>query len=222
MRLSLCAPARRIRLSHRSLTGRTATGGSSVSFESALERDWSILLDFDPDVAGFLEQPFTLSYAHEGRQHHYTPDFMAEFGRQTGQSKRVVYEVKYRDELRRDWLEYRPRFQAANRHCRAQGWTFTILTEQEIRTPLLENAKFLRQYPTIRVKPLVRSRLIETLHSLGPTTLEELLTTACAGVHSREETLPTLWSLIATRQVVCDLHQPLMMYSEIRPMVACS
>lgn len=222
MRLSLGVPARRIRLSHRSLTGRTATGGSSVTFESSLERDWSILLDFDPDVTGFLEQPFTLPYEHEGRQHHYTPDFMAEFGSQTGQIKRVVYEVKYRDELRRDWQEYRPRFQAANGHCRAQGWTFTILTEREIRTPLLENAKFLRKYPMTRAKPLVQARLIETLHSLGPTTLQELLTTTCAGAHSREETLPTLWCLIAARQVVCDLHQPLMMYSDIRPLEVCS
>lgn len=222
MRLSLGVPARRLRLSHRSLTGRTATGGSSVTFESALERDWSILLDFDPDVAGFLEQPFTLSYSHEGRQHHYTPDFMAEFGRQTGQSKRVVYEVKYRDELRRDWQEYLPRFQAANRHCRAQGWTFTILTDLEIRTPYLENAKFLRRYRTVRMKPLVQVRLIETLQTLGPTTLQELLTTACGGAESPEQTLPTLWSLIAMRQITCDLHQPLMMNSDIRPMEVCS
>jgi hypothetical protein len=38
----------------------TATTGSLVGFESWLERDWLMLLDFDPDVVGIAAQPFWL------------------------------------------------------------------------------------------------------------------------------------------------------------------
>ena len=36
----------------------TATTGSLVGYESWLERDWLMLLDFDPDVVGIAAQPF--------------------------------------------------------------------------------------------------------------------------------------------------------------------
>jgi sulfate permease family protein len=38
----------------------TATTGSVVGYESWLERDWLMLLDFDPDVVGIAAQPFWL------------------------------------------------------------------------------------------------------------------------------------------------------------------
>jgi hypothetical protein len=36
-----------------------------------------------------------------------------------------------------DWADLKPRFQAARSEARARGWTFRILTEVEIRNPLL-------------------------------------------------------------------------------------
>ena len=38
----------------------TATTGSLVGYGSWLERDWLMLLDFDPDVVGIAAQPFWL------------------------------------------------------------------------------------------------------------------------------------------------------------------
>lgn len=213
MRLPLNGPARRPGLNHRSLTGRTATKGGSAVFESTLENDWLILLDFDPDVTRICEQPFALSYRYEGQSHRYTPDALAEYGKTPGQLKTVVYEVKYREELEEKWQEFRPRFTAANRHCRANGWTFSILTEQEIRTPLLGNATFLRRYRKIPDHPLTRMHLLYTLQALGPTTPQALLAATYASEESRMPALSTLWSLIATRQIACDLQQTLTMRS---------
>ena len=46
----------------------TATTGSLVGYESWLERDWLMLLDFDPDVVGIAAQPFWLLWTtpHDG------------------------------------------------------------------------------------------------------------------------------------------------------------
>lgn len=217
MRLPLEVPARRLTLSHRSLTGRTATAGHSVTFESSLERDWFILLDFDHTVIRFMEQPFTLVYQTDGVSRRYTPDALAEFTAAMNKPARtVVYEIKYREDLQENWHEYRARFVAANHHCRQRGWTFTILTEREIRTPLLENATFLRRYRTIADQPLVRMQLLYALQALGPTTPQALLAAAYASEPSRAPALSTLWRLIATRQIACDLSQTLTMRSSIR------
>ena len=46
-----------------------------VAFESTIERDYLYLLDYDPSVTNFEEQPLTISYAYQGKSYHYTPDF---------------------------------------------------------------------------------------------------------------------------------------------------
>ena len=57
-------PVRSIPQNSRSLTGKIIDSRrhTAVAFESALERDLYILLDFDPSVAHFEEQPVTIAY----------------------------------------------------------------------------------------------------------------------------------------------------------------
>ena len=56
----------------------TATTGSLVGYESWLERDWLMLLDFDPDVVGIAAQPFWLLWTTpEGKSCSHAPDFFA-------------------------------------------------------------------------------------------------------------------------------------------------
>jgi len=57
-------PVRTIPKNYRSLTGlvpNTRTQ-SMTAFESSLERDFLLLLDFDPDVECFEEQPVKIIY----------------------------------------------------------------------------------------------------------------------------------------------------------------
>lgn len=184
-----------------------------MAFESSLERDWSILLAFDDDVRGFVDQPFTISYTHEGKGHHYTPDYLADWGRLSGNFRRFVYEVRFRDDLRIQWQEHYPRFRAANHHCRARGWTFTILTDVEIRTPYLENVKFLRSYKQITERGDTCARILNALDVQGTTTPNKLLASVCESEQTRLDTLPTLWHLIATRRIACDLQRVVTMNS---------
>ena len=57
-------PVRSIPKNSRSLTGKVLDFRShrAVSFASGLERDFYVLLDFDPTVAHFEEQPVTIAY----------------------------------------------------------------------------------------------------------------------------------------------------------------
>ncbi len=148
-------PARRIPKNYRSVTGVTAAAKADgpAEFESTLERDLLALLEFSPEVRQFEVQPVTLTWRDGSIERRYTPDALARFRTHRGQPElpSILYEVKYRADLWADWPKLRPKFRAALRFAKAQGWRFKIITEQEIRTPYLANAQFL--LPFIRQGP---------------------------------------------------------------------
>jgi hypothetical protein len=51
--------------------------GRHVGYESWLERDHAMLLDFDPRVTAFASQPFWLSWRAEGGVRRHLPDYFA-------------------------------------------------------------------------------------------------------------------------------------------------
>lgn len=66
-------------MNYRSVTGRVQTlDGQTVSFESTLERDLVLLMDFDPRIARITHQPMKIRYRLEsGEERTYTPDYLA-------------------------------------------------------------------------------------------------------------------------------------------------
>jgi hypothetical protein len=207
-------PSSTPRISRRAASGRVSLTGQTAGFASSLERDWLIALDFDWRVQRLREQPYTLSYELAGRRCRYTPDIQADFN----DGKRrwtVVYEVKCREDLKRHWAELRPRFKAAVADCRRRGWRFRIVTEREIRTPYLDNIKFLRRYRALPEQTLHKRALIYTLPALGPTTPHELLAATWADFERRMAAQAELWRLIANWEIGAELHVPLTMRSTI-------
>jgi hypothetical protein len=55
----------------------SATSGRHVGYESWLERDHAMLLDFDPGVVGYSSQPFWLHWHDAHRRRRHAPDFFA-------------------------------------------------------------------------------------------------------------------------------------------------
>lgn len=206
-------PVRTIGTNRRSITGRVSFGRRSIPFESALERDFLVLLDFDLTVDDVLEQPFRIAFrGADGRQRHYTPDFLVEYEN----GNRVIYEVKYRSNLKDDWASLKPRFRAAIRYAKTNGMRFAIATEVEIRgTSYLANAKFLRPYRDCTPAPAIDEHLIKTLVVLGETTPESLLAAAYWSLDNRIKAVAPLWRLIATRRIHADLYEPLTMTTPI-------
>lgn len=210
-------PRRDVGTSRRALTGRVALGGErSAAFASSLERDWIELLDFLPDVSALQVQPFTLEYTLDSVLRRYTPDVAAVWERD-GTTRTVIYEVKYAEELRAKWHEFRPRFVAATRYCRARDWRFKIVTEKHIRTPVLQAAKFLRRYRDVSTDTAVQQHLLATLRTIGPTTVGALLAAAYWSKDNQAMALPFLWKLIGEFQIVARLDGPLTMTTPIRP-----
>jgi hypothetical protein len=217
-------PVRKIPRSRRSLTGRVASRTADVSpmFESSLERDLFILLDFDIGVAGFEEQPIRITYTDEqGCQHSYTPDVLIHYRANalSGTPPPLLAEVKFREDLFKYWKELKPKFKAARAYSRDRGWQrFRIFTENEIRTPYLENAKFLRGFTRLELVPDEAHLLLGNLATLCTTTPQSLLLACNEDPMRGAELMPTLWQLIALRHIGCDLAERLTMESPIWPL----
>jgi len=210
-------PVRTIPKNSRSLTGKVIDFRShrAVSFESALERDFYVLLDFDPTVTHFEEQPVTIAYQDPvGARRTYTPDVLVHYRPEAQREHRpVLYEIKYRDDLRTHWQDYRSKFKAARRYARTQGWVFRLITEREIRTPYLKNAQFLRQYHAREPDGGDRHRLLASLAVQGETSPETLLVSLSPDRWEHARLLPVLWALLAMGEIGADLTVPLTMHS---------
>jgi hypothetical protein len=214
-------PVRRVPKNYRSLTGFVPNSRTQAmtAFESSLERDFLLLLDFDPEVEFYEEQPVKITYPDaKGRRRTYTPDVLVRYRIDSlqGRSPQIrLCEVKYREDLRQHWMDYRPKFRAAQRYARQQGWRFRVVTERHVRTPYLENVKFLRSYQARAINTAYRNQILYAVLELEEPDPASLLLALSQDRWQQAQLLPMLWQLIALRQIGADLSQPLTMQSRI-------
>lgn len=194
---------------------------SGERYESALERDLMYLLQFDINVLKFEPQPLVIHYKDEnGRQRKYTPDILIHHRKDIFPAKTlptILAEVKYRDDLRQNFKEYRPKFKAAIHFAKEQGWRFQFLTEREIRSPYLDNAKFLLPYKKIDPNQTYQNLhlVLDKITELRETDVETLLVSIYRDKWNQAELLPVVWYLIANRRIGNDLSRPITMRSRI-------
>jgi hypothetical protein len=168
-----------------------------VSFESLLERDLIFLLDFDANVLGYEEQPFSLPVRSNGRRRSYTPDFLI-----YTKSGKLLVEVKPTQFV--DKPGNRTKFRAAERLCESRAWKFQILTEKEIRRGCrLANVKLLTQYARFPVDLHLEAKILSTLgEATVPLSIEKLLEIGRGD--KRGELLTAIYRLAFFQMV--DLH----------------
>ena len=180
-------------------------------YESALERDYLFLLDFDRNVKRFEVQPIKIDMTHIPGHRHYTPDVLVEF--KPGYGRPWLIEVKFEKDLRRHWVDLKPKFKAAMQNCRKYGWIFHLVTERHVRTPLLENVKFLRDYRQHRVDAGLSNRIAQV--TSAPHRIE-MLQREIAGADP-QQALMAIWHHLWHGRLVADLDaEPLHMQSEVR------
>lgn len=95
-----------------------ATTGTHIGFESWLERDHLMLLDFDPQVAAIAAQPFWLRWRDDaGRSRRHAPDLFARMADGSG----VVIDVRPDDRIGDKDAEA---FGVTKDACGLAGWGF--------------------------------------------------------------------------------------------------
>lgn len=196
-------PVRKIPRNHLVVTGRLASAKADrmIDFESLLEKDYMLLLEFDDDVEVFEEQPVNIPVP--GVPRGYTPDLLVHFKAHLQRHPELV-EVKPRSHLEKYAEEYAAKFEAAESYCADRRWTFVKRTEDDIRTSRLENLKFLRGYRNVPSRADDVQRLMSLVEAAGGQCTSEGLLQKIAP-EPREQWLPLIWHLIFTKRLLTDL-----------------
>jgi len=115
-----------------------ATTGRHVGYESFVERDHLMLLDFDADVAGVAAQPLCLRWRDAaGKARRHVPDFFARLRDGRG----VVIDVRPDDRIPARDAEV---FAVTARACALAGWEFRRVGEAD--RVLAANVRWLSGY----------------------------------------------------------------------------
>ena len=169
-----------------------ATTGTHVGFESWLERDHLMLMDFDPDVRAVSSQPFWLCWHDErGAARRHAPDYFARRGDGTA----VVVDVRPDDRIPDRDAEV---FAVTASACELAGWQFRRVGE--IDRVLTANLRWLSRYRHSRcLVPGVASALLEVFDG------GRGLFAGAALVGERIAVLPVLFHLMWHGRLVADL-----------------
>lgn len=194
--------------------------GVMVQYESIPERDMAYFLEFSTAVKRFTPQPITIDYINlEGNPAEYTPDFLAFYHNEIEEYKNekpTLFEVKTREYLKKDWKNLKNKYVQTMRFCDTKGWRFKIITEIELNTPYVRNAKFLSPY--LRRVPAVGliENVMDAMHELEDSaTPGDIINIAASDFYRKAALIPALWYLVATRMVKCDLEQDITMKSPV-------
>lgn len=173
-----------------------ATSGGHVGFESWLERDQVMLLDFDVSVVGVASQPFWLSWTDEtGSRVWHAPDYFARRvdGWPVVLDCRPVERRKPRDVLK---------FETTAAVCAGLGWEYRLVGAPD--RILVGNVRWLAGYRHPRHDvPSVAAALREVFASPVP------LMVGAARVGDPIAVLPVLFLLLWRGELAADLLTPL-------------
>ncbi|MFZ6746487.1 TnsA endonuclease N-terminal domain-containing protein [Undibacterium sp. JH2W] len=206
-------PVRKIPKNHLVVTGSFASrkNGQMDAFESLLEKEYMLLLDFNERVASFEPQPVIIQVP--GIAKGYVPDVLVRYHPdfESGEiPKPLLTEIKHTDDLERNAEKYAPKFEAAKNFALERGWDFRITTQVEIRTQRLANLKFLREYRNIEPAIHDSSQIIQIVReNNGILPVDELLDCLTSTDDDRLHWLPIIWHAIVIRNLVVDWDQPI-------------
>lgn len=208
-------PVRKIPKNYLSITGdfSSAKNGKTLGYESLLEREEMILLEFDDAVDKFEEQPVKIPFVINGKkQKPYVPDILIRYvANSFGEVRRpVLGEIKLTDDLKKHKAKYAPKFEAAARYADEHGFEWRIFSEKDIRTPYLDNLKFLREYHYIEPSAVLIHEVISCMqNSRGSMTVEILLNKLCPSDDRCLQMVSVIWHLVATKRIAAHLQKPL-------------
>lgn len=195
---------RKIKPTRMSLSGRIPYKGSSIPYESTLERDLIIVHAFREDVEDIVAQPITIPFVKNGVTYKYTPDFFIKFVENVDRPSMII-EVKPHDLWQANWREWSDKWKTMRRYCKNNGYTFRIYDESRIRNIALANINLLMKFRNSAIEKEDQEAVLEQVQLMGTTTIDYLLTRFYAGSLLRNHGLRVIYHLLATKQLKFDL-----------------
>jgi hypothetical protein len=198
--LRRCVPVRSpgVYRRQRHMPGRwfSTTAGRFLEYESLLERDWMLLLDFDREVEWICEQPLRLRFVRDGEPASHVPDLLVW---RAGIPE--LCDVKSQERL--EDPVFRAQVEATGLACAEAGFGYRVLSEPDRQ--LLVNVRWLAGFRERPPDPDGERARMLALLAAGRCSIGELLSGARESMLARPVLMHMLWA----GEALADLSAPL-------------
>ena len=196
---------RKIIKSYRSITGHIPSikNNKSIAFESKLESQCFLTLEFDNDIITYQEQPqFEITF--DGRKSTYSADCYIQ--RPEGSQKRdAIIEVKYTTEIEKDKEYFERRFASIEEATEKMDLDFIVFTEQTYPQEYIDNIHFLYRYRTQGRETKYDEQIINTLKDKNMK-VKDLTQVISKSPSEYSLIVNAIWGLIAASILNTDLY----------------
>ena len=172
--------------------------GRILHLESGVERDWATILEFDPTVIIFYEQPFRIEYFDaENKKRSIFPDFLVYYDN----GSVVVVEIKLAADASEP--ENKQKFELEKQILEYHGYGFKLITDEDMENDLLlSNSKKLRPYRRTSVDIVLRKQVLGELQKMEMSE-QEMLGRVYGLTHEH------ILSMLSQSLIATDLSLPL-------------
>ncbi len=198
--LRRCEPVRTpgVYQRQRHMPGRwfSTTAGRFLEYESLLERDWMLLMDFDREAGGICEQPLRLHYVRDGKSASHVPDLLV-WRKGTPELCDVKSGERVEDPT------FQAQVEATGLACAEAGIGYRVLSEPDRQ--LLANVRWLAGLRERSPDPDGERARMLTRSATGSCTIAELLSGARELMLAR----PVLMNLLWAGDALLDVSAPI-------------
>lgn len=184
-----------------------------VKNNSSLKEDYIQILEFNPKISLYCEQPIKIIFQANNKLNYYEPDFYIEYIR----GKKELIEINPEKKFKIGYLEYLKKNKVIKEFCDSNNIDYNILTEKEIRNDLLFNSTFLLNFKSAKYGFRQEDTMIihELLDKYEKLTITQLLDFSTNEQNRKAELLYVIWYMVANYFIKIDLTQKISMNSTI-------
>ena len=200
-------PIRKIPKNYRSVTGTFASikNKRNIAFESLLERDFFLTLEFDATVESYEEQPVEIFYEYRGRRTRYTPDCLVHYN--DGRLP-CIHEVKFSNEIKEKKVFLKAKFEQIEEYLHQNDMEFKLITEMDMDDIYLENIKFIYNYSVLKNQTKI-NYFKNILQAYEEIEFADLLLQYSSNKYEQAQATPYIWYLVLQKYISIDLYSPI-------------
>jgi len=186
---------RKIKKSYISSTGYFSSykNAKQVVFESVLERDFFMFLEFEKDVLKYEEQPIQIYYTYsDGKKRRYTPDTLVTYIDGT----QKLFEVKYINELQSN-PDLIHKLDLLKKYFNNEyNLEFKLFTDEDMNKQYMTNLKFLYKFAFIPHSHDKHSLIDKIIADNKKIAIKEILNMITPNKYIQLEYIPYIWNYI--------------------------
>jgi hypothetical protein len=209
--LRRCEPVRTpgVYQRQRHMPGRwfSTTSGRFLEYESLLERDWMLLMDFDREVEWICEQPLRLLYVKDGTPASHVPDLLV-----WRHGVPELCDVKSTERV--DDPVFRAQVEATGLACAEAGIGYRVLSEPDRQ--LLANVRWLAGFRERPPDPDGERPRMLAIAAAGSCTIVELLSGAREPMLARPVLMNLLWAGDALVDMSASIDEDSVVWARLR------